>query len=106
MIISNKKFDKYFINSCLEDYETTRNHYYLNHEIIPINKGAIIINKNNIGVISEINCKFFISIYKYEILICISSLKELSRFNVGWKYNGSSSDDGIESFYSYEKAKE
>lgn len=105
MIIKNKYLDKYF-SSYEMDYELMLKHYYSNHEIIPYSSDAIVKDNRNIGVIDEINGKFVVSMYRHNVPIGISSLKEIDKLNVSWQYNGSSSDDGIEYFYSYEKAKE
>lgn len=105
MIIKNKYLDKYF-SSYEMDYELMLKHYYSNHEIIPYSSDAIVKDNRNIGVINEINGKFVVSMYRHNVPIGISSLKEIDKLNVSWQYNGSSSDDGIEYFYSYEKAKE
>ncbi len=44
--------------------------------------------------------------YRHNLPIGIFSLKEIDKRNVSWQYNGSSSDNGIEYFDSYEQAKE
>lgn len=105
MIIKNKYLDKYF-SSYEMDYELMLKHYYSNHEIIPYSSDAIVKDNRNIGVIDEINGKFVVSMYRHNVPIGISSLKEIDKLNVSWQYNGSSSDDGIEYFYSYEEARE
>lgn len=106
MIIKNKYLDKYFSSSYEMDYELMLKHYYSNHEIIPYSSDAIVKDNRNIGVINEINGKFVVSMYRHNVPIGISSLKEIDKLNVSWQYNGSSSDDGIEYFYSYEEARE
>lgn len=106
MIIKNKYFDKYFSSSYEMDYELMLKHYYLNHEIIPYSSDAVVKNNRNIGVINEINGKFVVSMYRHNVPIGISSLKEIDKLSVSWQYNGSSSDDGIEYFDSYEQARE
>lgn len=106
MIIKNKYLDKYFSSSYEMDYELMLKHYYSNHEIIPYSSDAIVKDNRNIGVINEINGKFVVSMYRHNVPIGISSLKEINKLSVSWQYNGSSSDDGIEYFYSYEEARE
>lgn len=106
VIIKNKYFDKYFSSSYEMDYELMLKHYYLNHEIIPYSSDAVVKNNRNIGVINETNGKFVASMYRHNVPIGISSLKEIDKLSVSWQYNGSSSDDGIEYFDSYEQARE
>ena len=106
MIIKNKYLDKYFSSSYEMDYELMLKHYYSNHEIIPYSSDAIVKDNRNIGVINEINGKFVVSMYRHNVPIGISSLKEIDKHNVSWQYNGSSNDEGIEYFYSYEEARE
>lgn len=106
MIIKNKYLDKYFSSSYEMDYELMLKHYYSNHEIIPYSSDAIVKNKRNIGIINETNGNFVVSMYRHKVPIGISSLKKIEEINVGWEYNGSSSDDGIEYFDSYEQARE
>ena len=43
--------------------------------------------------------------YGHKVPIGISLLKEIDKLNVGWQYNGSSNDDGIEDFDSYDQAR-
>ena len=44
--------------------------------------------------------------YRHNLPIGIFSLKEIDKRNVSWQYKGSSSDNGIEYFDSYEQARE
>lgn len=106
MIIKNKYFDKYFSSSYEKDRELMIKHYYCNHEIISYPNDAVIKDKKNIGIINEIEGKFFVSLYQLNVPIAVSSLKEVNKVNVGWEYIGCSNDDGIEHFSSYEEAKE
>lgn len=106
MIIKNKYLNKYFSSSYEMDYELMLKHYYSNHEIILYPSDAIVKNNRNIGIINQTNGKFVVSMYRHKVPIGISSLKEIDKLNVGWEYNGSSSDDGIEYFDSYEQARE
>ena len=105
MIIKNKYFDKYFSNFYEKDRELMLKHYYCNHEIISYPNDAVIKDKKNIGIINEIEGKFFVSLYQLNVPIAVSSLKEVNKVNVGWEYIGCSNDDGIEYFSSYEEAK-
>lgn len=43
--------------------------------------------------------------YGHKVPIGISLLKEIDKLNVGWQYNGSSNDDGIEDFDFYDQAR-
>lgn len=105
MIIKNKYLDKYF-SSYEMNYELMLKHYYSNHEIISYSSDAIVKDNRNIGVINEINGKFVVSMYRHNLPIGIFSLKEIDKRNVSWQYKGSSSDNGIEYFDSYEQARE
>ena len=105
MIIKNKYLDKYFSSSYEMDYELMLKNYYSNHEIIPYSSDAIVKDNRNIGVINEINGNFVVSMYRHNVPIGIYSLKEIDKLNVSWEYNGSSGDNGIEYFDSYEQAK-
>lgn len=103
MIIKNKYLDKYFSSSYEMDYELMLKNYYSNHEIIPYSSDAIVKDNRNIGVINEINGNFVVSMYRHNVSIGIYSLKEIDKLNVSWEYNGSSGDNGIEYFDSYEQ---
>lgn len=105
MIVSNKTFDKFFSLSYYEDSEEMKLHYLLNHDIAPFNNDAIVKNKEIIGIISEVNDKFTVSFYRYVLLIGVSSLKEIKKYDGSWEYDGSSMDSGIEYFNSYDEAK-
>lgn len=91
-------------NNSIED---AIEHYYKNHEIIPLEEENLLYkNMRNAYRIKEVNGKFVVLRYRHYVPVEIHRLNDISNYNVGWDYIGNSHDDGIQCFETYESAAE
>ena len=82
-------------------------HYYDNNEICRLEGNDVFYkNKRNAFQIKEVNGKFNIIRYRHYVPIEIHSIKFLSNNKVDWEYIGSTHEDGLQYFETYDEAKD
>ena len=102
-----KNIQKDFYEVFSASLSKAREYYYKTNEICPLVGDDIFYkNRRNAFQIEEVNGQFNVIKYRHYVPVEIHDIKDLSNYNVYWKYIGSTYTDGINYFETYEKARE
>ena len=106
IIYKIKNIQEDFFEAFFDACEKAREHYYENNKICHLEeKDVFYKNKRNAFQIKEVNGKFNILRYRHYVPIEIHRINLLSKCKVGWKCIGSTHEDGIQYFETYDEAK-
>ena len=108
MVIYKMKTSKdNFYEEFLKSIEEAEEHYYENNKVDGLQEENVFYkNKRNAFQIKESNGRYYIVKYRHYIPIVIHNIKFLKKYTSGWDCIDDSIEEGLESFESYEKAKD
>ena len=107
IIYKIKNLQDDFYEALFVAFKKAREHYYDNNEICHIEGNDVFYkNKRNAFQIKEVNGKFNIIRYRHYIPIEIHRIKFLANYKVDWEYIGSTHEDGMRYFETYDEARD